>query len=147
MALYVSARRRRTRAVIAAAVAGLLAFGIGVLVGRQQVPSVSERIAAVQRDAGDVATGLERLDVEYAKVLAGTDSLDEAVLAPIDQAIGRAQHALDEAPWITAAQRAAIVDALAQTRQSAVAEDPQDTFVGHLHDAAALVRSTFGVSA
>ena len=95
MALYVSARRRRTRAAIGAAVVGLLAFGLGLLVGRQQVPSVGERIAAVQRDAGDVATGLERLDIEYAKVLAGTDSLDEAVLAPIDQAITRAQHALD----------------------------------------------------
>lgn len=145
MALYVSARKRRTRAVIAAVVVGLLAFGIGWLIGRQQVPSVNDRVAAVQDDAQGVATGLERLDVEYAKVLAGTDSLDEAVLAPIDQTVTRAQHALDDAPWVTAAQRAAVVDALAQTRASAVAKDPQDTFVGHLHDTAALVRTTFGI--
>ena len=147
MALYVSAGKRRTRAVIATVVVGVLAFGLGWLIGRQQVPSVAERIAAVQDEAGAVATGLERLDVEYAKVLAGTDSLDQAVLTPIDQAVARAQHALDDAPWITAAQRAAVVDALAQTRQSAAADDPQDTFVAHLHDAAALVRQTFGVTA
>ncbi|MFT3853231.1 MAG: hypothetical protein QM733_10895 [Ilumatobacteraceae bacterium] len=106
MALYVSARTRRTRAVIAAVVVGLLAFGLGWLIGRQQVPSVNDRVAAVQDDADAVATGLERLDVEYAKVLAGTDSLDAAVLAPIDQTVTRAQHALDDAPWITSAQRA-----------------------------------------
>lgn len=146
MALYISARKRRTRAVIVAVVVGLLAFGLGLLVGRQQVPSVGDRISAVQQDADEVATGLERLDVEYAKVLAGTDSLDQAVLAPIDQTVTRAQHALDDAPWIVAAQRAAILDALAQTRQSAVAGDPQDMFVAHLEDTAALVRSTFGAT-
>ncbi len=146
MALYVSARKRRTRAVIACVVVGLVAFGIGWVFGRQQIPSVADRIADVQNDASAVATGLERLDVEYAKVLAGTDSLDKAVLDPIDQSVRRAQHALDDAPWVTAAQRAAVVDALAQTRQSAVAGDAQDVFVNHLDDTAALVRSTFGVN-
>jgi hypothetical protein len=147
MALYVSARKRRTRAVIAAVVVGLLAFGIGLLVGRQQVPSVSERIHHVQDDATAVATGLQRLDVEYAKVLARTDSLDKAVLAPLDASVDDAQHALDDAPWVTEAQRAALLDALAQTRASAVGGDPQDVFVGHLTDTAALVRATFGVQA
>src|SRR5690349_1270367 len=147
MALYVSAGKRRLRAVIACVVVGLLAFGVGWLVGRQQVPSVADRIANVQDDAANVATGLERLDVEYANVLAGTDSLDQGVLAPIDEAVTRAQRALDDAPWVTAAQRAAILDALAQTRQSAVAGDPQDTFVAHLQETAGLVRSTFGISA
>ena len=98
MALYVSARKRRTRAVIVAVVVGLLAFGLGLLVGRQQVPSVGERISAVQDDADEVATGLERLDVEYAKVLAGTDSLDQAVLTPIDQTVTRAQQAHSTTP-------------------------------------------------
>ncbi len=101
MALYVSARKRRTRAAIACLVVGLLAFGIGWLFGRQQVPSVADRIAEVQDDASAVATGLERLDIEYAKVLAGADSLDKAVLEPIDQSVSRAQHALDDAPWVT----------------------------------------------
>ena len=147
MALYVSVRKRRTRAVIAAVVVGLVALGVGILIGRQQVPSVGDRIAEVQTQADDVATGLERLDVEYAKVLARTDSLDQAVLAPIDQAVARALSTrCDDAPWVTTVQRAAILDALAQTRQSAVAGDPQDTFVGHLQDTAALVRSTFGVT-
>jgi hypothetical protein len=118
-----------------------------LLTGRQQLPSVNDRVATVQSDAGNVATGLERLDVEYAKVVAGTDSLEEAVLAPIDASIATAQQALDDAPWITSQQRAAIVDALATTRASAQARDPAAVFDQHLHDTAAMVRSTFGVTA
>jgi hypothetical protein len=147
MALYVSAARRRTRAVAAAVVVGVLAFGAGLLIGRQQVPSVNDRIHAVQSDAGQIATGIERLDVEYANVVAGTDSLAEGVLAPIDETIRTAQRALDDAPWITAQQRAAVVDALAETRASAVARDPADVFDRHLADTAALVRTTFAVVA
>jgi hypothetical protein len=146
MALYVSRGRRRTRAVVASIVVGILAFGIGLLIGRQQVPSVSDRIATVQTDAGDIATGLERLDVEYAKVVAGTDSLDKAVLAPIDESATSAQHALDDAPWVTSTERAGVVDALARLRASALQHDPAGVFDQHLKDAAALVRTTFGVA-
>ncbi len=147
MALYVSLGRRRTRAVLAAIVVAVVAFAGGLLLGRQQVPSVAARVRTVQSDAGSVATGLERLDVEYAKVVAGTDSLDKAVLVPIDATIATAQRALGDAPWLTSQQRAAIVDALATTRASAQAEDPTAVFDQHLHDTAALVRSTFGVVA
>jgi hypothetical protein len=147
MALYVSRSRRRTRAVIAAVVVGVLAFAAGLLIGRQQVPSVGDRIHAVQADAGQIATGLERLDIEYANVVAGTDSLDEGVLAPIDETIRATQHALDGAPWITATERAALVDALAETRASAEQRDAADVFDQHLSDTAALVRTTFGITA
>jgi hypothetical protein len=147
VALYISAGRRRRRAVIAAVVVGVLAFTAGLLVGRQQVPSVADRISRVQGDAGQVATGLERLDTEYANALAGTDTLDGAVLAPIDDVIATAQRALQQAPWITAQERAAVVQALTTTRASAEAHDPADVFDRHLKDTAALVRTTFGVVA
>ena len=146
MALYVSVGRRRLRAVVAAIVVGVLAFGTGLLIGRQQVASVGDRVRTVQSNADQIATGLDRLDVEYANVVAGTESLAEAVLAPLDETITDAQHALDEAPWLTSQQRAAIVDALAITRASAQANDPADVFDGHLADTATLVRTTFGVS-
>jgi hypothetical protein len=147
MALYISVGKRRTRAIIAAVVVGILAFGVGLLIGRQQVPSVNDRVDTVQLDAGNIATGLERLDVEYANVLAGTDSLDEGVLKPIDETIASAQQALENAPWVTSQQRAAIVDALARTRASAESKDPAPVFDQHLADTAALVRTTFGVTA
>jgi hypothetical protein len=146
MALYISAGRRRRRTVAVAVAVGVLAFVAGLLIGRQQVPSVADRIHSVQGDAGRVATGLERLDTEYAKVLAGTDTLAGAVLAPIDSVISTAQQALNDAPWITAQERAALVDALTTTRASAEATDPADIFDQHLKDTADLVRTTFGVS-
>jgi hypothetical protein len=146
MALYISAGRRRRRAVAAAVVVGVLAFVAGLLIGRQQVPSVGDRIHSVQADAAQVATGLERLDTEYAKVLAGTDTLAGAVLAPIDSVISTAQRALGDAQWITPQERAAVVDALTQTRASAEAKDPADVFDQHLEDTATLVRTTFGVT-
>ncbi|MEO5900292.1 MAG: hypothetical protein ABIR68_09185 [Ilumatobacteraceae bacterium] len=147
MTLYISAGRRRRRAVVAAVAVGVLALVLGLLIGRQQVPSVADRIHSVQNDAGQVATGLERLDTEYAKVVAGTDTLAGAVLAPIDSVISTAQRVLGDAPWITAQERAAIVDALTQTRASAEAMDTASVFDQHLKDTAALVRTTFGVSA
>ncbi len=146
MALYISAGRRRRRAVVAAVAVGVLAFVLGLLIGRQQVPSVGDQIRTVQDDAGQVATGLERLDTEYAKVVAGTDTLAGAVLAPIDSVIATAQRALGGAPWITAQERAALVDALTQARASAEARDPADVFDQHLKDTAKLVRTTFGVA-
>ena len=147
MALYISARKRRTRAVIVAVVVGLLAFGLGLLVGRQQVPSVGDRIS--RRPAGRRRGG-HRPGTAGRRVRQGArrHRLTRSGRAGADRPdrCTRAQHALDDAPWITAAQRAAILDALAQTRQSAVAGDPQDMFVAHLQDTAALVRSTFGAT-
>jgi len=146
MTLYISAGRRRRRAVVAAVTIGVLAFVLGLLIGRQQGPSVVDRIHSVQNDADQVATGLERLDIEYANVLAGTDSLAEGVIAPIDETIATAQSALNDAPWITAQERAAIVEALTTTRASAAAKDPADVFDRHLKDTADLVRTVFGVA-
>ncbi len=147
MALYVSARKRRTRAVIAAVVVGLLAFGVGLLIGRQQVPSVGDRIAAVQtrrRRRGHRPRAPRR------RVRQGPrrHRLARPGRARADRPGGHARPARARRRSVDRprAQRAAILDALAQTRQSAVAGDPQDTFVGHLQDTAALVRSTFGVT-
>jgi hypothetical protein len=147
VALYVSKGKRLRRAVIAVLVAGALAFLLGLLIGRQQVPSVDSRVASVQSAAANIATGLERLDVEYQKVLAGTDSLQKAVLQPLDETVNSAQKTLNRAPWITAAQRSALLDALAATRASAAGNDPLATFEQHLTDTAALVRAAFGIAA
>ncbi|MEO5722731.1 MAG: hypothetical protein ABIQ39_13600 [Ilumatobacteraceae bacterium] len=147
MALYVSAAARRRKAIAVAVVVGILAFGVGLLIGRQQVPSIDSRVQSVQSQAGDIATGIERLDIEYRKVLAGGDSMDLAVLRPLTELVTRAQHAMNDAPWITATQRNALLDALTQLHQSAAATDPLATFEQKLASSAGVVRSTFGVKA
>jgi len=145
MALYVSVARRRRRAAIVALVASALCLAVGVTIGRQQVPSLDARVASVETRAGDVATGLERLNIEYQQVRDGTDSLEESVLTPFAELLSLTQETMDQAPWLTPSQRNALLEALAVTRQSALDGDPVPTFQQHADAAAALVRGTFGV--
>ena len=143
MACYVSASRRLRRTIVIASAVGLLAFAFGWLVGRQQVPSIEQRVADVQESAHDIATGLERLGIEYEQVLAGTDALDSSVLIPLDQLRTDMQQTMDRAPWMTRAQRSSILDALAQARQSAVDQARLDDFVATTTVAANAVRAAF----
>jgi hypothetical protein len=147
MALYISAGKRRQRAIIGACVAALLSFGIGLLVGRQQVPSITERVDGVQADAADIATGLERLDIEYDQVLTGGDDLQTSVLQPLDDLRGQLQSTMDRAPWLSAEQRSVVLDSFAQVDSAANANATSEDFTARLDDTASLVRLTFGVSA
>ena len=145
MALYVSAARRLRRTIVIAAVVGVVAFALGWLTGREQVPSIDHRVSQVQAAAGDIATGLERLDIEYEQVLDGTDALDASVLTPLDELRTDLQSTMDRAPWLSVEQRAAVLDLVAQARQAAVDGVSLDAFTADVDDAAAAVRSTFGV--
>jgi hypothetical protein len=64
MALYTSVGTRRRRAIVAIVLAAVIAFGLGWLIGRQQVPSVDQRVDDVRSAAESIATGIERLDIE-----------------------------------------------------------------------------------
>ena len=144
MALYVSAGRRFRRTVIIAAVASTIALVVGWSIGRQQAPAVIDRVAAVQDQAEEEATGLERLGIEYEQVLGGTDDLDSSVMQPLDAVREDLQDTMDRAPWLTAARRAALLDAVSQVRQAAVDEAPLDEFNAATAAAAALVRQELG---
>jgi hypothetical protein len=146
MALYISNARRTRRVVVAAAVAAVLGLVIGWLIGRQQVPSIDERVGDVRDEAANVATAIERLDIEYEQVLGGTDDLQSSVLTPIDELRADLQHAMDRAPWLTSAQRSPVLDEVAQLRDSAEAREAEDSFHAHVASAAAAVRDLFGVS-
>jgi predicted PurR-regulated permease PerM len=146
VALYVSRGTRRRRTVIAVVVAALVAFGIGLLIGRQMTSSIDERVDSVRNSADQVATAIERLDIEYAQVLDGTDVLQTAVLTPIDDLREQLQSTMERAPWLVADQRSTMLDAIAQLSSSANAHDPAETFDAHLADAAKAVRTAFGVN-
>ena len=145
MALYVSASKRFRRMLIIAIGVAIVAFVLGWLIGRQQVPSIDARVADVSEAADNTATGLERLDIEYEQVLDGTDDLDTSVLKPLDDLRSELQDTMDQAPWLTTAMRAAMLDAVAEARQAAIDQVPLDDFTVAIDDAAGVVRSTFGI--
>lgn len=148
MAIYVSAGRRLRRTIVIAAVAAVVAFGLGWLFGRQQVPSVDDRVAESRAAAQNIATGLDRLDIEYEQVLTGTDgeTVERGVLEPIDALRADLQRAMDRAPWITGPQRSAALDAMLATRAVAADGASLDDFRSSAATASALVRDTFGVT-
>jgi hypothetical protein len=146
MALYISNGRRLRRTIVTAVVVGVVCVLLGWLVGRQQVPSNDERVGDVKDEAANVATGIERLEIEYEQVLAGTDDLQTSVLTPIDDLRSDLQRAMDDAPWLSSSQRGPVLDAIAELRSAAQAGDPADAFHERAVAAAAAVRGLFALS-
>ena len=145
MALDVSAGRRTRRTVIAAVAALVVGLGIGWAVGRQQVPSIQDRVVSVRSSAADVATGIERLDIEYEQAIGGGgDSISAGVLSPLAGDRTQLQTLLDEAPWIVAADRSALLDQLAAVEAGARDKIDLETFRSRANDAGAKIRSVFG---
>lgn len=145
MALYVSAGTRRRRAVVAVVVAAVASFGIGLVVGRQQVPSVDEQVSRVRGHAADIATGIERLDIEYEQVLAGQDTAQGGVIEPLDDIRRDLQSTLDDAPWIGGGTRTELLDSLAAIESGATAEVPLTDMQALLADAGSSIRTAFDV--
>jgi len=152
MALYVSAARRLRRTIVTAAVVGLAALVIGWAVGRQQVPSIDERVTDVQQRAADLATNVERLDIEYEQVVGdgaadGTDTVEEGVIAPLDELRTQLQDLMDDAPWLGTPQRSELLDAVAEVRAGALDGVALTSFEAAATAAGGLIRTTFGVTA
>jgi hypothetical protein len=146
MALYVSSATRLRRTLLAVAVAATVAFLLGWVFGRQQVPRIEDRVDQVRVDAANVATGLERLDIEYEQVLAGGDSVEAGVLAPLTALRGDLADALDDAPWITQSTRNELFDALSAIETAAVEQVPLDEFQVLVVDTGTAVRAAFGIT-
>jgi hypothetical protein len=144
MALYISAGRRFRRTLVIALGAAIVALVVGWAIGRQQVPSITARVRAVQQDAERAATALERLGIEYEQVLAGTDDLDTSVLQPLDELRTDLQSTMDQAPWLSAATRATLLDAVSEVRQLAVDGVPLEEFTTSTSEAATLVTQALG---
>jgi hypothetical protein len=147
MALYVSVGTRRRRAVVAVLVAAVVAFALGLLIGRQQVPSVDQRISDVRTSAADIATGIERLDIEYEQVLKGGDTATGGVIQPLDDLRTTLIATLDHAPWIATSARSGLLDQLAEIESEVNANAPLDQVRASLHQAGDAVRAAFNVTA
>ncbi len=148
MTLYISAARRQRRMIAWAVGVGLLTFVVGLLIGRQQVPSISDRVSSVQTAANEIATGVERLDIEYEQALAasGTDTVTAGVVAPLDELRARLQRTMDDAPWLAPSQRQALLDSMAEVRSGALDGTPLEDFRAKADATGQLVRAAFGTT-
>lgn len=148
MALYISSGRRMRRTVISTALAAIVGLGLGIAIGRQQVPSIADRARQVKTAASDVAIGVERLDIEYEQTLdsSGSDSVQAGVLTPLDELRTRLQTTFDRAPWLTSQQRAAVLDDLAEVATAAKTGVAIDAFRAVAQKAGANIRTTLGVA-
>ena len=148
MALYISSGRRMRRTIVATALAAIVGLGLGIAIGRQQVPSIADSALQVQTAASDVSIGVERLDIEYEQTLdaSGSDSVEAGVITPLDELRTRLQTTFDRAPWITSQQRAAVLDDLAEVAAAAKAGVALDTFRAVAQKAGANIRTTLGVA-
>ena len=107
-----------------------------------QVPSVDERVQDVRTDADRIATDISRLDIEYQQAIAGKgDTVAAGVLTPLRDEQVALQHTMDRAPWLAAARRSAMLDAVVAAEQAAQDRVPLEEFRTRLADTATLIRA------
>ena len=146
MALYISAGRRLRRTIATAVAAATVSLVVGLLIGRQQVPSIADRVREVQTAASDIAIGVERLDIEYeqTQTAGGGDTVAAGVLTPLTELRTRLQQTFDRAPWVTSQQRGAMLDDLAGVESAAKTGVKLDLFRSTLTKAGNGIRSALG---
>lgn len=147
MARYIPIARRRRNAAFVTIAALFVGIVLGWLVGKQSAPSVSSAVHDAQQKGADIAVQLERLPIEYQQTIngSGEDTVQKAVLTPVDELQADATNAFDEAPWISSSARAKAQDAIAEVRQAAQDGVSADEFEAAVNDAADAIRSAFGL--
>ncbi len=142
MALYVSQRIRQRNALLAVLATAVLVGSLGVVIGRQQVPSIRERVTKISTQGTDIATGVERLDIEYEQVLSGEgDSVEAGVLEPLRGLRIRMQTTLDEAPWVSPSERRNVIDSFTAVEAAANANVSPIEFTAVLQTTGDIIRS------
>jgi len=146
MALYVPQSRRRRNAALVAVATLLAGLVVGFLVGRSSAVTASEAAAQVKSQADTLATRVEALTIEYDQAVSGAgDTIQAGVIDALD-GIDRDLEALTrDAPWLGAAQIAALHAATAAVRSAANDTVSTDAFGSVVSDSASTIRATFGV--
>jgi len=149
VARYVPVARRRRNAALVAIATLFVGLALGWLLGKQSAPSVSASVHDAQQHAADIAVQLERLPIEYQQTVngSGEDTVQKAVLAPLDDLQADLTNAFDDAPWVAPTARAAAQDALAEARRAALDRASADEFQSAVGAAADSVRTAFGIAA
>ncbi len=143
MAVYVPAARRRRRMLAFVGVALVAGLIVGALVGRITAPTVDDRISSVQEDARQTAAALRVLALHDES---GAISNQSAGDGGADLVLARTRSDLakefDDAPWITTAQRKALISALDDL--DAMTDRTSGAFGTAADDLAGQIETTFG---
>jgi hypothetical protein len=107
VALYVPEGRRRRRVLIAAAAALVVGLGVGAAAGRLSATSVVDEVRAVEDDGHATAAGL-RVIALHDQV--GTGAGGAGLV--LSRTRTQLQAEFDRAPWISRAQRSALLEKL-----------------------------------
>ena len=142
MALYVSPAKRFGLTLLVCAAVAVFAAVLGWAIGRNQVPSVDERVQGVQSAAARVATDITRLDIEYPQALAGgDDGIAGSVLPPLDDELTELRQLIRRAPWLRPAQRNGVIEAVLAAKTAARNRVTPRQFRARLQDAAQSIRT------
>ena len=134
MAIYVPESRRRRNTIIIAVVAVVAGLVLGFLAGRASAPSLDDRVHDVQEEA---RTATSQLRVVALHEDASTGA--EGTKLALQRARDDLQTALDDAPWVSAAQAKVLLKAVDDLDASSSGDD--------IEDVAKQIDAAFGVTA
>ena len=142
MAVYVPAARRRRRLLVFVGVALVAGLVLGALVGRATAPTVGDRISSVQEDARRTAAALRVLALHDESGAISNQAGNGGADLVLTRTGAELRKEFDAAPWITTAQRAALLGALADL--TAISDRTSSEFGKAAEAVAGRIDSTFG---
>jgi len=149
VAIYVPPGRRKRQVLAVVAAAFVLGLGLGALIGRVSVPSLTSQIADGRVGGRRVASSIRALPLEYANAFSGSAEFSGKAEGSIAAAIARIDPQLGaylaKAPWIGPDQGAAARRAVERVRLSAKAKANPDEFAKVAELSAATIEDIFGI--
>jgi hypothetical protein len=146
VALYVSAGRRRRNVIVGLVGALVVGLLIGGGVGRITAPSVSDRVASVRDSAREVTARIRATPIEYRKQLSGSTEFEQGgtVVQSLTDAQASLRSTLDDAVWLTPAQRKVIEDELDALLRAARAKVTAKVYSSLVDEVATKIDADFG---
>jgi formiminotetrahydrofolate cyclodeaminase len=133
MAIYVPASRRRRTTIAVAVVAVLAGIVLGFVAGRATSSSLGDQVGAVQDRARTATSQLRVVSLHQDEATGGGNAL------ALQRARTELADALDDAPWVSATTRKALLAEL----DDLVAQG-QDADAGDIESAAKDIDAAFG---
>ncbi len=144
MALYVPAARRRRRIVVFTVVALVLGLALGALLGRVTAPTVDDRLASVRKNAQQTAAGLRVIAIHDESNAVSNQTANAGANLVLEQTRSDLHNEFNDAPWITLAQREALLKSLDELE--AQPDRTTDAFGNAADTLATQIEKTFGAA-